>query len=252
MTDLPHSTAAERNKQPILDALRDLLGARGTALEIASGTGQHAVWFAAALADWVWQPTDADAGALPAIAARIAQSGLLNLRPPVLLDVMSTPWPDADAPFAERFDAIFCANMLHIAPPATCAALMQGAARHLQPDGVLITYGPYLEDGPVAPSNEATGACGRAIRPGASAGWTTWCGRRLARGSRCAHGGRCPPTTCCSLFSASSMRSRSQRRIRRNVDDAAAFTSASLACRRLASMMFGRLNSIQSARASTR
>lgn len=155
MTDLPYSTAAERNKQPILDALRDLLGDRGTALEIASGTGQHAVWFAAALADWVWQPTDADAGALPAIAARIAQSGLLNLRPPVVLDVMSTPWPAADAPFAERFDAIFCANMLHIAPPATCAALMQGAARHLQPDGVLITYGPYLEDGPVAPSNEA-------------------------------------------------------------------------------------------------
>jgi len=155
MTDLPFSTAAERNKQPILDALRELLGERGTALEIASGTGQHAVWFAAGLEAWVWQPSDVDARALPAIAARIAQSGLPNLRPPVRLDVMSTPWPAADAPFAERFDAIFCANMLHIAPPATCAALMQGAARHLQPDGVLITYGPYLEDGPVAPSNAA-------------------------------------------------------------------------------------------------
>lgn len=155
MTDLPFSTAAERNKQPILDALRELLDERGAALEIASGTGQHAVWFAAALEEWVWQPTDADARALPAIASRIAQSGLRNLRPPVLLDVMSTPWPAADAPFVERFDAVFCANMLHIAPPATCAALMQGAARHLKPDGVLITYGPYLEDGPVAPSNEA-------------------------------------------------------------------------------------------------
>ena len=155
MTDLPFSTAAERNKQPILDALRDLLGERGTALEIASGTGQHAVWFAAALEGWVWQPTDADARTLPAIATRIAQSGLPNVQPPVLLDVMSTPWPAADAPFAERFDAIFCANMLHIAPPATCAALMQGAARHLQPSGVLMTYGPYLDDGPVAPSNEA-------------------------------------------------------------------------------------------------
>jgi len=155
MTDLPFSTAAERNQQPILDALRELLGERGIALEIASGTGQHAVWFAAALEDWIWQPTDADAGALPAIAARAAQSGLSNLRPPVRLDVMSTPWPTAEAPFAERFDAIFCANMLHIAPPATCAALMEGAARHLQPEGVLITYGPYLEDGPVAPSNAA-------------------------------------------------------------------------------------------------
>lgn len=155
MTDLPFSTAAERNQQPILGALRELLGERGIALEIASGTGQHAVWFAAALEDWIWQPTDADAGALPAIAARAAQSGLSNLRPPVRLDVMSTPWPTAEAPFAERFDAIFCANMLHIAPPATCAALMQGAARHLQPEGMLITYGPYLEDGPVAPSNAA-------------------------------------------------------------------------------------------------
>ncbi|MDM0118569.1 DUF938 domain-containing protein [Variovorax arabinosiphilus] len=155
MTDLPLSTAAERNKQPILDALRELLGERGNALEIASGTGQHAVWFAAGLEAWIWHPSDVDAQALPAIAARIAQSGLPNLRPPVRLDVMSAPWPAADAPFAERFDAIFCANMLHIAPPATCAALMQGAVRHLQPGGVLITYGPYLEDGPVAPSNEA-------------------------------------------------------------------------------------------------
>ena len=154
MTDLPLSTAAERNKQPILDALRDLLGERGIALEIASGTGQHAVWFAAALEQWVWQPTDADARALPTIAARIARSGLANLRPPRLLDFMSAPWPAADAPFEERFDAIFCANMLHIAPVATCAALMQGAARHLEPGGVLITYGPYLEDGQVvAPSN---------------------------------------------------------------------------------------------------
>ena len=155
MTDLPYSTAAERNKQPILDALRDLLGERGTALEIASGTGQHAVWFAAALADWVWQPTDADAGALPAIAARIAQSGLLNFRPPVLLDVMSTPWPAPNAPFAERFDAIFCANMLHIAPPAAGAGLMQGAARHLSTGGLLITYGPYFDEAPPAPSNLA-------------------------------------------------------------------------------------------------
>lgn len=117
MTDLPLSTAAERNKQPILDALRELLGERGNALEIASGTGQHAVWFAAALEGWIWQPSDVDAQALPAIAARIAQSGLPNLRPPLRLDVMSTPWPAADAPFAERFDAIFCANMLHIARP---------------------------------------------------------------------------------------------------------------------------------------
>lgn len=155
MPELLSSPAAERNKQPILEALRDVLGAQGVALEIASGTGQHAVWFAAALPGWGWQPTDADPALLPVIASRIAQSGLQNLRPPALLDVMSARWPTVGDAFNERFDTLFCANMLHIAPAATCAALMQGAARHLKPGGVLITYGPYLEDGPVAPGNEA-------------------------------------------------------------------------------------------------
>jgi SAM-dependent methyltransferase len=124
-------------------------------LEIASGTGQHVVWFAAALKNWVWHSTEADAGLLSVIATRIEQSGLSNLRTPLLLDVLSAQWPSTEAPFAERFDAIFCANMLHISPPATSAALMQGAARHLKPGGMLITYGPYLEDGTVAPGNLA-------------------------------------------------------------------------------------------------
>jgi SAM-dependent methyltransferase len=155
MTELPFSPAAERNRQPILEAIRDQIGAHGSALEIASGTGQHAVWFAATLKDWTWQPTDADADLLPVIAARVAQSGLPNLKPPVLLNVLSAAWPSVEAPFTEPFDAVFCANMLHIAPPATCAALMQGAARHLKPGGLLITYGPYLEEGPLSPSNQA-------------------------------------------------------------------------------------------------
>ncbi len=155
MTDLPFSAAADRNKQPILEAMQEVLGTRGTALEIASGTGQHVVWFAAALTDWTWQPTDADPDLLPVIASRIAQSGLPNLKPPALLDVLAPRWPSAGEPFADRFDAVFCANMLHISPPATCAALMQGAARHLNAGGLLITYGPYLEEGPVAPGNVA-------------------------------------------------------------------------------------------------
>lgn len=153
---LPSSPAAERNKQPILDALRPLLGPRGAALEIASGTGQHALWFAQGLPEWSWQPTEGDAHLLPLIEARIARSGLANVRPPVQLDVMASPWPSADAPFADAsFDAIFCANMLHISPWASCAALMQGAARHLRPGGRLITYGPYFDEGPTAPSNLA-------------------------------------------------------------------------------------------------
>jgi hypothetical protein len=146
MQPLPHSPAADRNKQPILDVLRTVLPASGIALEIASGTGQHAAWFAAALPEWTWQPTDADADALPAIAAWTSQSGARNVRAPVLLDVMAPQWPSQGEPFAERFDAIYCANLLHISPWETCAALMQGSARHLAPHGVLITYGPYLED----------------------------------------------------------------------------------------------------------
>ena len=151
MSDLPHSPAADRNKEPILAVLRSVLGEHGTALEIASGTGQHAAWFAAALRGWRWQPTEAEPGLLPVIARRIAEAGLPNVLPPVLLDVTASPWPGPEAPFTQAFDAVFCANMLHIAPWNACAGLMRGAARHLAPGGKLVTYGPYFEDG-VAPA----------------------------------------------------------------------------------------------------
>jgi hypothetical protein len=143
---LPHSPAAERNKQPILDALRAVLPATGAALEIASGTGQHVAWFAAHLSQWTWQPTDADTSLFPAIADRVAHEGLANVRPPLLLDVTAARWPWHGPEFTQPFDAIFCANMLHIAPWPCCAGLMQGAAHYLGPQGVLVTYGPYLED----------------------------------------------------------------------------------------------------------
>jgi hypothetical protein len=156
MTATPISSAADRNKQPILDVLRQVLPERGTALEIASGTGQHVTWFAAGMPDWNWQPTDAAVTALPATAAAIAQAGLLNVRPPLQLDVLSPRWPGQGPPFFEPFDAIYCANMLHISPWATCGALMRGAARHLALSGVLVTYGPYFEeDFATAPSNLA-------------------------------------------------------------------------------------------------
>ena len=150
------SPAADRNKQPILDVLRQVLPGRGSALEIASGTGQHVAWFAAGLPQWSWQPTDAQPGAFDSIAAWAVQQDVTNVRAPLLLDVMAARWLPEDA----RFDAIYCANMLHIAPWATCAALMRGSARHLattgKSGGVLITYGPYLEDGvPTSPGNLA-------------------------------------------------------------------------------------------------
>ncbi|MEO7886638.1 MAG: DUF938 domain-containing protein [Polaromonas sp.] len=143
MTQPDFSPAADRNKQVILDVLRKVLPESGKALEIASGTGQHVAWFAAGLPQWTWQPTDAMPTALDSIAAWVAEQGLRNVRPALVLDVMAPQWLPADA----QFDLIYCANMLHISPWATCAALMQGSARHLADNGVLVTYGPYLEDG---------------------------------------------------------------------------------------------------------
>ena len=170
MNDDPrqHSPAAERNRDPILAELRRLLPERGVALEIASGTGQHAAHFATGLPGWTWQPSDPEPRALASIAAWCA--GSVNVRAPIALDVMGAEWPGAPQPA----DAVFCANMLHIAPWPTCAALMRGAARHLAPNGLLLLYGPYLVDGePVAPGNAAFDADLRARNP-------SWGLRRLA------------------------------------------------------------------------
>jgi SAM-dependent methyltransferase len=160
------SPAAERNKQAILDVLVQVLPERGSALEIASGTGQHVAWFAAGLPHWTWQPTEADPEALNAMAASLAAQGASPVRAPLQLDVMAPRWLQGGAQAGSGFDLIYCANMLHIAPWATCAALMQGAARHLSPGGVLITYGPYLEHGvPTSPGNLAFDASLRANHP---------------------------------------------------------------------------------------
>ena len=156
------STAAERNKQPIFDVLRQALPAQGHALEIASGTGQHVAWFATHLLQWTWQPSDADARALNSIAARTTGQGLANVHPPVQLDVMAPMW----LPQPTLFDLVYCANMLHISPWPTCAALMQGSARHLAAEGVLVTYGPYLEANvPTAEGNLAFDQSLRARNP---------------------------------------------------------------------------------------
>jgi Protein of unknown function (DUF938) len=145
-----HSPAAERNRGPILTALQSLLPITGTMLEIASGSGQHAAHFAAALPGWRWHPTDASPQTLPSIAAWC--DGLNNVSTPLLLDVMAPTWPQAP----EQVDAMLCANLLHIAPWATCAALMQRAARHLKLQGLLLIYGPFVVDGEtLAPSNAA-------------------------------------------------------------------------------------------------
>lgn len=155
------SPAADRNKQPILEQLQRLLPERGSALEIASGTGQHIVWFARQLTGWTWQPSDLpannfSANDLTGISAAVDESGLTNILPTLSLDVLSLDWPLAGSAFERPFDLIYCANMLHISPWATCSGLMQGSARYLSPGGLLVLYGPYLEDDVVtSPGNQA-------------------------------------------------------------------------------------------------
>lgn len=141
MSQPDFSPSADRNKRPILDTLRTLLPVQGLALEIASGTGQHVQWFAQQLPGWTWQPTEVHRGALYNIEVRVAEAELDNVLEAQTLDVCKEPW------FAEAtpYDLVLCINMLHIAPWAACGALMRGSARHLTPNGVLVTYGPYFE-----------------------------------------------------------------------------------------------------------
>jgi hypothetical protein len=157
------SAPAERNKGPILEVLRSVLPPAGTVLEVASGTGQHVVHFAAALPGLAWQPSEADAARRALIAARVAAAALPNVRAPVALDVLSHPWP-----LVADVDAVLAINLVHISPWSVTAALIDGARRHLRArgPGVLVLYGPYKEEGRhVAPSNEAFDRTLRAENP---------------------------------------------------------------------------------------
>ncbi|HTU65809.1 MAG TPA: DUF938 domain-containing protein [Steroidobacteraceae bacterium] len=146
--ELLTSAAAERNKDPILTVLESVLPATGSALEIASGSGQHVCHFAAALPGIRWQPTEPDAASRDAMTRRIEAAHLPNLLPPIALDVHEPRWP-----VAAQYDAIVCINMIHISPWSSSRALCLGAARHLPAGGLLITYGPYLENGTAVASN---------------------------------------------------------------------------------------------------
>lgn len=142
--------AAARNRQPILDVLRTRLPASGLVLEVASGSGEHALFFAEALPGLVFQPTDPDPEARASIDAWVADSGLANLRPALALDAAAPAWP---VPAAE---AVLCCNMIHISPWASAVGLLSGAARILPPGGLLYLYGPYRRNGRhTAPSNAA-------------------------------------------------------------------------------------------------
>lgn len=141
------SAPAERNRQRILDVLRAELPDQGEVLEIASGTGQHVTYFAAALPALRWQPSDPDPDARASISARIAAEQLTNVAEPMNLDVLEH-WPDI------RIDALITANLLHISPPEVLPALMEKAGRLLSRGGILHIYGPFKVEGAfTSPSN---------------------------------------------------------------------------------------------------
>lgn len=129
--------AALRNREPILEVLRDWLPNKGLVLEIAAGTGEHALFFAHALPGIEWQPTDPDPEARASIDAWRTEEGTPNLRPALDLDVMAGEWPVAVA------DAVLAINLVHISPPSASLGLLDGAARLLPPGAPLILYGPW-------------------------------------------------------------------------------------------------------------
>ena len=149
MTDKPHAPATQRNRDPILEVLRVQFAGCAQVLEIGSGTGQHAVHFGAALPQLQWQCSDR-APYLPGIRAWLADAQLPNTPPPIELDVLHGPWPDA------RYDAVFSANTLHIMGWPEVQALFVGLDAVLAANAMLAIYGPFNIDGrPTSDSNAA-------------------------------------------------------------------------------------------------
>lgn len=154
-----HAPATLRNRDAIAAVLADWLPGSGTVLEVASGSGEHVVHFAAAFPQLHWLPSDPDPAGLTSIAAYRAEAGLPNIAPPRALDAAGE-WP------VERADAILCINMVHISPWEATLGLFAGAARLLAPGAPLILYGPYIEPAvPTADSNLAFDASLRAHNP---------------------------------------------------------------------------------------
>lgn len=165
MPELPidsrrYAAATLRNRQPILDVLRRVLPAQGTILEVASGSGEHVVYFARHLPALIFQPSDFSREALASIDSWRALEALPNVLPAVQLDAASADWPIRSAA------AVMNINMVHISPWSCALGLFAGAARVLPDDGVLFMYGPYKMGGVhTAPSNERFDASLRAENP---------------------------------------------------------------------------------------
>jgi Protein of unknown function (DUF938) len=159
-----YAPATERNRDPILEVLLEVLPPIGAVLEISSGTGEHAAYFAPRLQPRLWIPTDLSVTARDSIEAWRAASqipqgsatGADNLSPPIALDASQARWAVEDMTFGEPIGAIVNINMIHIAPWSACLGLMAGAGRILPKGGILYLYGPFKQNGEhTAPSNAA-------------------------------------------------------------------------------------------------
>lgn len=155
-----HAPATARNREPILQVLRRVLPATGTVLEIASGSGEHAVYMARHLPGIRWQPSDIDPESRASIEAWRRSEGTDNLAPPLAVDARDGDWG------IDHADAVVSINMIHISPWEATEGLVRGAARLLPTGGVLYLYGPFHVAGrPTAPSNLAFDASLRANDP---------------------------------------------------------------------------------------
>jgi hypothetical protein len=155
--DRQFAPATQRNREPILEVLQRILPNTGTILEIASGTGEHAVFFAPRLSGLKWLPTDINYLSLASISAWLNYSPSDNIYLPILLDVCANNWSiEQENQYLSEITAIVSINMIHIAPWSACLGLMAGAGRILPQNGILYLYGPFKQGGEhTAPSNQA-------------------------------------------------------------------------------------------------
>ncbi len=141
MTHLPHSAACERNRVPILECIAPLLSTATRVVEIGSGTGQHAAWFAPRLPQLTWVTTDLAANHA-GIRGWMEASGARNLEGPLTLDTLVQPWPELGA-----IDAAFSANTAHIMPEPAVVAMFAGLGERLPSGAPFCLYGPFMEQG---------------------------------------------------------------------------------------------------------
>ncbi|HVH46977.1 MAG TPA: DUF938 domain-containing protein [Labilithrix sp.] len=152
--------ATQRNREPILEVMKNYVQPGAHVVEVASGSGEHAIFLASRLDVRTWQPSDPEAEARESIDAWRAYANEPRVLPAIDLDVTKHPWPIDEA------DVVACINMIHISPWRSCVALLTGAARILRPGGILYLYGPYRRGGvSTAASNEAFDQSLRARNP---------------------------------------------------------------------------------------